>query len=237
MIDQISSYFPAKDKDEPQSLNVTFRSLKAVNVIFERTRIMRRESRIINYIPRQFQDRLRAVSEIDYNIRQSKKYQTRIRMGLQDIELLQKLRGTTKWEIVPLPSNLPPVNLNSQPPPSCSDSPPVGRPGHDYTNTNDNKRERESSGSDTDQNNSKVAKQNDIPKEVDNCSKEKQGKTWAEIVEKADLVREATKNSSEKIEKFQDPGKITSIQGTPVKLNPTLDYVKSPILTKSDKTK
>ena len=88
---------------------------------------MRKESRILNYIPRQFQDRLRAVSEFDYNLRQAdKRYQTRIKMGLWDLELRKKLRGTKKWERVSLPSNLPPVDLSSQQLTKCSDSPPKG---------------------------------------------------------------------------------------------------------------
>ena len=49
-----SIFIPAKDRGDPQSLNVTFRSLRSVSRIFEKTRIMRKESRIINYIPRQF---------------------------------------------------------------------------------------------------------------------------------------------------------------------------------------
>ena len=83
-------------KDDPQSFNVTFESSSSVSRIYDKTRIMRKESRITNYIPRQFKDRLRAVSEFDYNLRLDKKYQTRIKMGIQDLELHKKLRGTRK---------------------------------------------------------------------------------------------------------------------------------------------
>ena len=92
---------------------------------------MRKESRIINYIPRQFKDRLSAVSEFDYNIRLDKKYQTRIKMGVQDLELHRKLRGTKKWERVTLPRNLPPVDLSSRSTTPVSHSPPPGRPGQE----------------------------------------------------------------------------------------------------------
>ena len=117
-------FIPAKDKGEPQSLNVTFKSVSSVYKIYEKTRIMRKESRLINYIPRQFQDRLFAISNLDYNIRSDKTYRTRIKMGMQDLELHKKLRGSRKWERVPLPSNLPPVDLSNRPAPVLSDSPP-----------------------------------------------------------------------------------------------------------------
>ena len=66
---QIENIFdPYKDRDDPHSLNVTFSSITAVSRIYEKTRIMRKESRIINYIPRQIKDRLSAVSEFDNNI-------------------------------------------------------------------------------------------------------------------------------------------------------------------------
>ena len=120
---------------------------------------MRRESRIINYIPRQFNDRARALAEIDYNIRLDKNFQTRIKMGWTDLELHKKLRGTKKWEKVPLPDNLPPVNLRAKSPSSAtvaSQSPPPGRPRLQSSRI---KRGRDSSGSETEQTSSKVAKQ------------------------------------------------------------------------------
>ena len=58
-------FVPAKEKDDPKSLNVTFTQFSSISKIYEKTRIMRKESRISNYIPRQFQDRLKAISEFD----------------------------------------------------------------------------------------------------------------------------------------------------------------------------
>ena len=80
-------FVPNKEMDHPQSLNVTFNQYSSVSKIYEQTRIMRRENRITNYFPRQFKNRLRAVSEFDYNLRQDKRYQTRIKMGVMDLEL------------------------------------------------------------------------------------------------------------------------------------------------------
>ena len=85
-------------------------------------------------------------------------------MGWTDLELHKKLRGTKKWEKVPLPANLPPVNLKASPPPSAaltSQSPPPGRPRLQSIRE---KRGRESSGSETEQSSSKVAKQSDVGK-------------------------------------------------------------------------
>ena len=107
-------FVPACEKDDPKSLNVTFKDYSSVTRIYEKTRIMRKESRINNYIPRQFNDTLKAISAIDFNIRQDRQYQTRIKMGLSGLELHKKLRGSRKWEKVALPTNLPPVNLSSR---------------------------------------------------------------------------------------------------------------------------
>ena len=97
---------------------------------------MRRESRITNYFPRQFKDRLRAISEFDYNLRQDRRYQTRIKMGVMDLELHRKLRGTSKWERVNLPDNLPPIDLSRRPASQAPNSPPPGRPGQRSSTVN-----------------------------------------------------------------------------------------------------
>ena len=226
-IDNIFS--PENRRDEPQYLNVTFRDSLSVSKIYEKTRIMRKESRIINFIPKQFSDRVRAISEIDYNIRLDKSYQTRIKMGLTDVELHRKLRGTTRWEKVSLPGNLPPVNLRARSPPPAalaSLSPPPGRPRLQSTR---DKRGRDSSGSETEQNNPKVAKQSEGGKD----STEKDSavdlvKVWMNSVSEATLV---TEGSNSPVKASPDPGLFTSIQGTPAKSLSELTYIQSPILS------
>ena len=224
-----SIFIPAKDKGEPQSLNVTFKSVTSVNRIYEKTRIMRKVSRVINYIPRQFQDRLSAVSNIDFNIRADKKYQTRIKMGLYDLELHRKLRGTRNWERVPLPTNLPPVDLSSRPPPSFSDSPPPGRPGHEEEYSI--KRSRDSSGSSPGQGNPKIAKQSEVADD-DFTDKEKDD-SFVQLVAKADLVTEG--DDSSEFDRVKDPGTVTSVQGTPAKLLVREKFQSSPIIARSSK--
>ena len=227
-------FIPAKDRNEPQSLNVTFRSVKSITKIFERTKIMRKESRIVNYIPRQFQDRLAAISSIDYHLRADKQFQTRIKMGLYDLELFKKIRGSSKWEKVVLPPNLPPVDLAAKPPAQISGSPPPGRPGHHYTR--DNKRGRESTGSDAGQNSTKVSKQSHDTSGTDkDLSKNEveSEESFDKLVEKADLVSQGEDNPDDEIGgNLNDPGIITSVQGTPSHLH--LEKLQqSPIISKS----
>ena len=51
---------------------VTFKQESSVRRIFEKTRIMRKGSRIVNFIPRQFKERSRAIGEIEYRLRKTK---------------------------------------------------------------------------------------------------------------------------------------------------------------------
>jgi len=54
--------------DNPECLFVTFQHRSSVSKILEKTYIMRKESRIQTFIPRQFRDRAKAIKEIEYNI-------------------------------------------------------------------------------------------------------------------------------------------------------------------------
>ena len=49
--------------------------------VFEQTRIMPPGSRILYYVPIQFKYRAKAIRDIEYQVRQDKKYQTRIKMS------------------------------------------------------------------------------------------------------------------------------------------------------------
>ena len=201
-------FVPAKERDDPKSLNVTFKQLSSVSRVYEKTRIMRKESRISNYIPRQFNDALRAISAIDYTLREDKKYQTRIKMGLRGLELHKKLRGSKQWEKVSLPGNIPPVDLSSRPVASESTSPPPGRPRLESSR---DKRVRDSTGSETDQSQPKAAKKDD---------------------EKEDTIENLEGKSSQTVEQGDDPGNFTSIEGTPAKTLSMNFALNSPILSR-----
>ena len=125
---EIEEIFPAYGEN-PTHLYVTFKEESSVSRIFEKTRIMRKESRIMNYIPRQFRERARAIGEIEYRLRKEQNFQTRIKMGLNDLELWKKIRGMNgRWERVSLPPNLPSIDMNSPVGGLVSStSPPPGR--------------------------------------------------------------------------------------------------------------
>ena len=134
---------------------------------------------------------------------------------------------------MPLPSNLPPVDLSSRPAPALSGFPPPGRPGHQYSKDNTNtKRGRDSTGSNVDQNSPKVVK---LASEVDKNNTEEEDESFIQKVEKADLVSEG-KNSPDPRED-RDPGMVTSVQGTPAKLQiqGKFQQQQSPIITRSTK--
>ena len=92
---------------------------------------MRRQSRILNYFPRQFQDRLRAVFKVEYDLRQEEKCQTRIKMGYSDLELFKKIKGSGRWIKVNLPKSLPNIDMNPSSSLGSPLSPAPGTPGKD----------------------------------------------------------------------------------------------------------
>ena len=70
-------FFPAKKKD-PDYLYVTFRYERPVRMIYQRTRCMRKESRVMIYIPREFHGRYDDLAGHEYRLRKFENYQTRI---------------------------------------------------------------------------------------------------------------------------------------------------------------
>ena len=208
---------------DPKHLFVTFKSESSLTRIYERTRIMRKSSRIINYIPAQFRDRARAIGDIEYQLRHSENFQTRLKMGLKDLELWKKVRGMNqRWERVDLPRNLPPVDINvtAERTGLESLSPPPGRPGQ---SRKAEKRGRGSSGS-------------DAGSEKKNPKSSRLEKSWSEALEKADLVGQSNitpTKPGEGLERQPDRGFIFSVIGTPNKPSSAADYQASPVIPRS----
>ena len=222
---EIEKIFPAFGEN-PTHMYVTFKQESSVMRIFEKTRIMRKGSRIVNFIPRQFKERSRAIGEIEYKLRKDENYQTRIKMGTTDLELWKKERGMNhRWERVRLPSNLPPVDLYSQARPSSS-SPPPGRP-----EGLGGKRGRDSPESESNQKQCKAAKKDG--------SGNSKAKDWSDIVRNADLVSEESSISPTKegegLKRKIDFGHISSVQGTPAKPLQDHEYEASPVLSRNIK--
>ena len=214
--------------ENPAHLYVTYKEESSVSRIFEKTRIMRKESRILNYIPRQFKERARAIGEIEYKLRKEQNFQTRIKMGLNDLELWKKIKGMNgRWERVALPGNLPKIDLNSPVIGLESTSPPPGRP-----DSQGGKRGRESTGSESGKKNSKNARN-----ELDESSADIIVEDFSEKVKKANLVGEATISPTkhgEGLHKNPDHGTVFSVTGMAAKHTIVVeDYPGSPILSKS----
>ena len=125
---EVDRIFPPAKKPKPQYLYVTFKNERSVSMIYQRTRCMRRESRVLIYIPKQFHNRYDDLAGHEYKLRKFENFQTRIKWGWRDLELHKKIRGAEKWQKVELPEDLRQVDMNPQRS-SLSLSPPPGRPG------------------------------------------------------------------------------------------------------------
>ena len=219
---EIEKIFTPPGRD-PKHLFVTFKSESSLTRIYERMRIMRKSSRIINYIPAQFRERARAIGDIEYQLRHSENFQTRLKMGLKDLELWKKVRGMNqRWERVDLPRNLPPVDINvtAERTGLESLSPPPGRPGQ---SRKAEKRGRRSSGS-------------DAGSEKKNPKSSRLEYSWSEALEKADLVGQSNitpTKPGEGLERQPDRGFIFSVIGTPNKPSSAADYQASPVIPRS----
>ena len=226
----------APAKRDPQWLYVTFKFGSSLSRIFEKTRCMRKAARILNYIPPEFEERYIDIRDIEYSIRQEENCQTRIKMGIMDLELSKKTRGSGRWQRVSLPPGLAKVDLSRtgvregpQEDVSWTLSPAPGRPWQERSS----KRGRASASSPEGQSNSKFAREDTIDSEesVRSAESDNRRKSWQESIEEANLVTESqitpTKDS-EGLVRSADTGIITSITGTP-----SQQSFRSPILSKN----
>ena len=132
-------------REDPEWLYVTFRYEASVSRIFEKTRIMRKNSRIMTYIPKEYRNRFEAIRDLGNKLRLEEDCKTRIKMGYKDLQLHRKDRSSGKWELVSLPAEFPPVNFGISPEKVQSGSPAPGRPEQEQSRSD--KRSRDSSGS------------------------------------------------------------------------------------------
>ena len=212
-------------RDNPECLYVTFQHRSSVSRIFEKTYIMRRESRVKNYIPKQFMDRARALAEIEFKLREGDKFRTKVKMGNKDLELFKKEKFGGRWELVSVTTaELPPVDMGMSGSPRGTEtgspapcrpcqsragtetgSPAPGRPCQSRTD----KRNRESTGSPAGSN----PKTSRKGSETDD-----KGDAFTKALEEADLVSDTAQASPTKdgavLEKQLDIGMISSISGT-----------------------
>ena len=139
---EIEKIFAPAAKENPQWLYVTFSEEGSVQKIFEKTRIMRKESRILTYIPKEFHSRFEVIRDLGNVVRFEEKCKTRIKMGFMDLQLHKRDVDSGMWKLVQLPAGLPPVELGVSPRLTDTGSPAPGRPGQERRE----KRDRESTG-------------------------------------------------------------------------------------------
>ena len=118
---------------------------------------------------------------------------------------------------------MPSIDLYSPASRPCSSSPPPGRP-----EGLSGKRGRDSPGSQSDQKQSKAAKKEGYGDRAE---------YWSDMVKNANLVSEESTISPTKdgegLKKKIDFGHIASVQGTPAKPPHDLEYVPSPVLSRT----
>ena len=103
-----------------------------MNKVFTYTkRIIKEDHRVVRLFPKQMYDRYREVESIAYNIRKRLEHKTRVKVGLEDIELCTRMPDSGVWRRQRLPSNLPTIDLDCTSRPDMSLSPPPGRPGRE----------------------------------------------------------------------------------------------------------
>ena len=219
---QIERIFPPVGKENPQWLYVTFKEEASVKKIFEKTRIMRKDSRILTYIPKEFHSRFQAIRDIGNTLRFEQQCKTRIKMGSTDLQLHKKDRESGRWQLVQLPADLPSIEFGCSPVKPDSGSPAPGRPGQGRVD----KRGRESTDS-SPNNTPKVARIDD-KKNIGDKNEE-----FRKAVEEAELVGESTISPVKAgvgLQKQLDRGMIVSVTATPSKSSNLTPYEASPIL-------
>ena len=154
----------APAKGNLQCLYVTFKNESSVRKIFEKTRYMRRGSRILMYVPKQFYGRFDKLRTFAYNLMMEEMCRTRIKMSYRDILLFKRFRGE-RWKEVPLPKDLPPVELGGLSSKAELVSPAPGRPDQDSSNSSNNV-----AGADGEERSESVASEESVKQNPSNVS-------------------------------------------------------------------
>ena len=134
-LDIIKIFPPAKD--HWNVLYVEFASELEVNNLFKYNKNMRhKDHRVVHWCPKQLFPRYKAVESIAYTLRQEEHLKTRVKVGIDDIELSTRNPDSKIWKRYQLEGNLPKINLNNQ----TTKSPPSGKTTRDQTENPDNHR-------------------------------------------------------------------------------------------------
>ena len=121
-----------RKSEQLDTIYVRFRFRSSLSKIFEKVHHLRKGSNLVTYIPREFQDRFRALNNTLKPIREEGKgWRTRVKLGIKDLVVSKKKKemGAVYEELEVNMEDLPPVVL-TRPKSQVTDSPPPGRPGH-----------------------------------------------------------------------------------------------------------
>ena len=226
---KVEKIFSPALQSNPQWLYVTFEDESSIQKIFGKTRIMRKESRIITYIPREFHSRFVALRDLSYTIRHEEDCKTRIKMGFNDLHLDKKDKNTGRWIRVKVDFELPAIDLSRSPLKEPSNSPAPGRPEQNRQS----KRGRESTGSDSN-NTPKVSKVDVTDNKIQAQDKSVSVDSFEKRLRDADLVSEIVEDPAEKCHGKLDHGNVVSITSTPLGKSISSQSSESPVFKKTN---
>ena len=110
-LDIVKVFHPAKD--DWNTLYVEFGSEREVDTLYTYTRhIIQQDHRVFPYIPKELYRRYRAAESHMYKVRHENKVKTKVKIGTEDLILATKAPGSSYWRMCPLPSDLPPIDLD-----------------------------------------------------------------------------------------------------------------------------
>ena len=109
------------------TMYVTFSSSIEANTVFSYTKNMRKEAKVGIFVPKEWQDRFKALNTIAYGYRNpigdQPKFNTRIKWGNSDLVLHRKAPGTKYWTALTINTALPAVDLAAVVQPRMSPAP------------------------------------------------------------------------------------------------------------------
>ena len=128
---EIEEIFERKS-EQLDTVYVRFKYRSSMSKIFERVRFLRKDSQLVTYIPREFQERFKALNEKVKIMRQEGDgWRTRVKLGQMDFVISKKEKqiGAVYQTVTVDMRDMPQVCL-ARPQTAVTNSPPPGRPGH-----------------------------------------------------------------------------------------------------------
>ena len=121
-----------RKSEELDTIYVRFKFWSSMSKIFDKVRILRKESQLVTYIPKKFQERFKALNDILKPLREEGEgWRTQVKMGRMDLIVSKKkTQMGAKYQDLKLDMTSLPQVCMTRPKTLVSGSPPLGRPGH-----------------------------------------------------------------------------------------------------------